>query len=102
MFVSAVDMTIVNVALPAISEELNAGVSELQWVLDGFLVAFAGLLLIGSGMADRFGRKRVFLSPPALSLIAVMYPPEEREGALSVWVVVAAPVWSWGRCWAAC
>ena len=138
MFVSAVDMTIVNVALPAISEELDAGVSELQWVLDGFLVAFAGLLLLGSGMADRFGRKRVFLSgmaafgvasvlcalsrtpdtligarvlmggslacvsPPALSLIAVMYPPEEREGALSVWVVVAAPVWSWGRCWAAC
>jgi len=125
MFVSAVDMTIVNVALPAISEELDAGVSELQWVLDGFLVAFAGLLLLGSGMADRFGRKRVFLSgmaafgvasvlcalsrtpdtligarvlmggslacvsPPALSLIAVMYPPEERERALSVWVVVA-------------
>ncbi len=62
MFVSAVDMTIVNVALPAISEDLDAGVGELQWVLDAFLVAFAGLLLMGSGLADRFGRKRVFLS----------------------------------------
>src|SRR5215216_7011339 len=61
MFISAVDMTIVNVALPAISEDLNAGVGELQWVIDGFLVALAGLLLVGSGLADRFGRRRVFL-----------------------------------------
>ena len=62
MFVSAVDMTIVNVALPDISEQLNAGIGELQWVLDAFLVTLAGLLLLGSGMADRFGRKKVFLS----------------------------------------
>jgi MFS transporter, DHA2 family, multidrug resistance protein len=125
MFISAVDMTIVNVALPSISEELNAGVGELQWVLDAFLVALAGLLLVGSGLADRFGRKRVFLAgmtgfavasvlcasspsplaligaralmgaaascvlPPALSLIAVMFPPEERPGALGVWAAVA-------------
>jgi MFS transporter, DHA2 family, multidrug resistance protein len=125
MFISAVDMTIVNVALPDISEDLNAGVGELQWVLDGFLVALAGLLLVGSGLADRFGRKRVFLAgmagfgvasvlcalapspialigarvlmgasaacvlPPALSLIAVMFPPEERAQALGVWAAVA-------------
>ena len=55
-------MTIVNVALPDISEDLNAGIGELQWVLDAFLVALAGLLLLGSGLADRFGRKRVFLA----------------------------------------
>ena len=42
MFISAVDMTIVNVALPDISQDLNAGVGELQWVLDGFLVARTG------------------------------------------------------------
>ncbi len=125
MFVSAVDMTIVNVALPAISEDLDAGIGELQWVLDAFLVTLAGLLLLGSGMADRFGRKRIFLSgmagfgvssvlcalsptpealiaarvlmgaslacvlPPALSLLAVMFPPEERQRALTAWVVVA-------------
>ncbi len=125
MFISAVDMTVVNVALPNISEDLNAGVGELQWVLDAFLVALAGLLLVGSGLADRFGRKRVFLAgmaafavasvlcalapspvaliaaralmgagaacvlPPALSLIAVMFPPEERPRALGVWAAVA-------------
>ena len=62
MFISAMDMTIVNVALPDMSADLNAGIGELQWVLDAFLVSLAGLLLVGSGLADRFGRRRVFLS----------------------------------------
>lgn len=61
MFVSAVDMTIVNVALPDISSDLGASIGELQWVVDGFLVALAGLLVLASGVADRFGRRRVFV-----------------------------------------
>ena len=61
MFISAIDMTIVNVALPDMSDELDAGIGELQWVLDAFLVSLAGLLLVGNGLADRFGRRRVFL-----------------------------------------
>src|SRR5207249_11191287 len=87
--------------------------------------SLAGMLLVGSGLADRFGRRRVFLAgfagfaatsalaalaqntdeliaarvlmgvtaacvlPPALSLIAVMFPPEERPRALAVWATVA-------------
>src|SRR5215212_10947873 len=62
MFTSAMDMTIVNVALADMSNDLDAGIGELQWVLDAFLVSLAGLLLAGSGLADRFGRRRVFLS----------------------------------------
>jgi MFS family permease len=62
MFISAVDTTIVNVALPEISRDLHAAESELQWVMDSFLIALGGFLLVGSGSADRFGRKRVFLS----------------------------------------
>ncbi len=62
MVISAVDMTIVNVALPDISRELDATLGELQWVLDGFLVALAGMLAVASGVADRFGRRRVFLA----------------------------------------
>ena len=61
MFISAMDMTIVNVALPDIANDLDAGIGELQWVLDAFLVSLAGLLLVGNGLADRFGRRRVFL-----------------------------------------
>jgi len=61
IFISAVDMTIVNVALADISHDLDAGVGELQWVVDAYLVALAGLLLLGNGLADRFGRKRIFL-----------------------------------------
>ena len=125
MFISAVDMTAVNIALPAISDDLGAGVGELQWVVDGFLVALAGLLLVGSGLADRFGRRLVFLGgfaafaaasvlaalsrttgeligaralmgagaacvlPPALALLAVMFPPEERPRALAIWATFA-------------
>jgi EmrB/QacA subfamily drug resistance transporter len=62
MFISAIDMTIVNVALPDMSKDLGAGIGELQWVLDAFLVVLAGLLLAGSGLADRFGRRKVFLA----------------------------------------
>jgi len=62
MFISAVDSTIVNVALPGISRDLNARLGQLQWVIDGFLVCLGGMLLVGSGLADRFGRRRVFLS----------------------------------------
>ena len=62
MFISAMDMTIVNVALPDMSNDLDAGIGELQWVLDAFLVSLAGLVLVGTGLADRFGRRRVFLS----------------------------------------
>jgi EmrB/QacA subfamily drug resistance transporter len=61
IFISAMDMTIVNVALPDMSDDLDAGIGELQWVVAGFLVALAGLLLVGNGLADRFGRRRVFL-----------------------------------------
>ena len=74
MFISAVDMTIVNVALPAISQDLDASVGELQWVLDAFLVALAGLPLVGSGLADRFGRKQPELLLAA-ALAAITLPP---------------------------
>lgn len=125
MVISAIDMTIVNVALPAISRDLDATLGELQWVLDGFLVALAGLLAVASGVADRFGRRRVFLAgmagfglasllcalapsvgvliagrvlmgatiafvlPPALSLLTVMFEPDERPRALGIWTLAA-------------
>jgi EmrB/QacA subfamily drug resistance transporter len=54
-----VDNTIVNVALPTISRDLSASTDALQWVVDGYTLAFAGLLLIGGNLGDRLGRRRM-------------------------------------------
>ena len=56
-----VDNTILNVALPTLVRKLAATSSELQWIVDSYAMVFAGLLLVGGSLADRFGRKRVFL-----------------------------------------
>jgi MFS family permease len=56
-----VDNTILNVALPTLVRKLAATASELQWIVDSYAMVFAGLLLVGGSLADRFGRKRFFL-----------------------------------------
>jgi EmrB/QacA subfamily drug resistance transporter len=56
------DNTVVNVALPNISEKLGAGVSGLQWIVDGYVLALASLLLTGGILGDRYGRKKMFLT----------------------------------------
>jgi EmrB/QacA subfamily drug resistance transporter len=56
-----VDGTILNVALPTLVRELRASSSDLQWIVDMYALVFAGLLLVGGSLADRFGRKRLFL-----------------------------------------
>jgi EmrB/QacA subfamily drug resistance transporter len=88
MFISATDMTMVNVALPDMSEDLDAGIGELQWVLAAFLVATAGLLLVGNGLADRFGRRRVFL----LGLVGFAAASALAAAAQAVGEVIAARV----------
>ena len=52
------DNTVVNTALPAISVDLQASTSTLQWVIDSYVLILAGLLLLGGSIGDRFGRKR--------------------------------------------
>ncbi|MGZ4798206.1 MAG: MFS transporter [Acidimicrobiia bacterium] len=123
---TAVDITITNVALPSIGKQLDAPTSELQWVVDAYNIVLSGLLVLGGGLADRYGRRKVFLggytifglacllaavSPttealiaaralmgigaagvvaPALAIIAGLYPPEERAGAIGMWAVFGA------------
>jgi EmrB/QacA subfamily drug resistance transporter len=59
VFLVVVDNTIVNVALPTLAARLSASNATLQWVVDGYTLPFAGLLLAGGELADRFGRRRV-------------------------------------------
>jgi EmrB/QacA subfamily drug resistance transporter len=56
------DVTVLNVALPTIVRDLNASTTELQWIVDAYVVVFAGLLLAVGSLADRIGRKKVFLA----------------------------------------
>ncbi len=61
LFLWGIDNTIVNVALPTIGRGLNASVSGLQWIVDGYTLVLASLVMSAGAAADRFGRRRVFL-----------------------------------------
>jgi EmrB/QacA subfamily drug resistance transporter len=58
LLIIIIDDTIINVALPTLQRELGASASELQWIVDAYVLAFAGLLLMAGALGDRFGRKR--------------------------------------------
>jgi EmrB/QacA subfamily drug resistance transporter len=59
-FMLLLDITIVNVALPSIQEDLDAGFSSLQWVVDAYTLALASFLLVFGSLGDRLGRRRIF------------------------------------------
>src|SRR6187551_706086 len=56
------DQTIVNVALPSIQSDLHFSQSNLAWVVNAYLIAFGGLLLLAGRLGDLLGRKRIFLT----------------------------------------
>src|ERR1700675_4734758 len=60
------DNTVVNVAIPTLIRDLHADASEVQWIIDGYVLAFASLLLTGGILGDRYGRKKMFLSGLAI------------------------------------
>ena len=64
------DVTIVNVALPSIQQDLNFSQADLTWVVNAFLVTFGSLLLLAGRLGDLLGRKRVFLAGLATFTVA--------------------------------
>src|SRR3954471_15669718 len=62
MLMIILDSTIVNVALPAIQDDLGFSQSSLAWVINGYLIAFGGLLLLAGRLGDLLGRRRIFLT----------------------------------------
>ncbi|MDA0641024.1 MULTISPECIES: MFS transporter [Nonomuraea] len=86
LMVLSVDGTILNLAIPSLIEELGATPSDIQWILDVYVLAFAGLLLTAGSLSDRFGRRRFLVIGLALfggaSLAAVF--------AAEPWQLVAA------------
>src|SRR4051812_26342650 len=77
LIVVSIDNTILNAALPGLQQDLGATASQLQWIVDGYMLVFAGLLLTAGSLGDPFGRRRaltlglvVFGAGSALSAIA--------------------------------
>src|SRR3954465_10419275 len=59
-FMLLLDITVVNVALPSIRDDLGASFSDLQWVVDAYALTLAALVLTAGSLADRLGRRRLF------------------------------------------
>ena len=76
-----IDVTIVNVALPSIRRDLHASATQLEWVVSGYMLAFAAALIIAGNLGDKFGRKRLFLSGAALFGLASLAAGLSGSGA---------------------
>jgi EmrB/QacA subfamily drug resistance transporter len=75
------DATVVNVALPAISDDLDAGLAGQQWVVEAYMLTMVSLLLVGGSLGDQFGRRRMFvaglLAFGATSALCAVAPSDE-------------------------
>ncbi|MER8007628.1 MFS transporter [Streptomyces sp. NPDC094149] len=80
LLIVTLDNTILNVALPTLVKELGATTTQLQWIVDAYALAFAGLMLVAGSSADRFGRRRVFTTGLAVF------------GAASAWAAYSGSV----------
>src|SRR5687768_7317333 len=60
-FVAGLDATVVNVALPAITDDLGGGLAGQQWVANAYLLTLAALILVSGSLADLFGERRLFV-----------------------------------------
>jgi EmrB/QacA subfamily drug resistance transporter len=80
------DTTIVNVALPSLSRQLHAGTATMQWVVDGYALAFAALVLAGGSIGDRLGRRPMLLAGLAgFAAASVGAGLSSTAGELIVW-----------------
>ena len=125
LVIIGLDNTILNVALPTIQRTFSASAAELQWMVDAYVLVFAGLLLTMGALGDRFGRARMLqlglavfglasltaplatsalqliavrvamgaggalIMPSTLSIIANVFPREERGRAIAIWAGVS-------------
>ena len=80
------DTTIVNVALPHIQEGLGLSGGELSWVINGYLLTFGGLLLLGARSGDLLGRRRTFLAGIAIFTVSSLF----GGLALTGWMLLSA------------
>jgi EmrB/QacA subfamily drug resistance transporter len=79
--IAFLDATVVNVALPTIGQDLDAGIASLQWVVNAYTLTLSGFLLLGGSLGDHYGRRRVFVVGviwfAAASLLCGLAPTDE-------------------------
>lgn len=89
-FIVILDTTAKNVALPQIGGDLHIGVSDLQWIVDGYLVMFASLLLTAGALSDRYGARRLFAIGLAIFGAASLASAVAQTGAQLIAAQVVA------------
>ncbi len=94
VLMAALDISVINLALPHIDGELHGGVSAMQWVVDAYNLCYASLILTGGTLGDLYGRRRMFVLGTALflsgSLVCAWAP-----GALALGAIQGSG-WGWG------
>lgn len=83
-FVVVLDSTIVNIALPSIGRDLHASTGTLSWVINAYVLAFGGLLLLGGRLADLLGRRRLFVGGLALFGLASLTGGVSRSAGMLI------------------
>jgi MFS family permease len=91
-FMLLLDITVVNTALPKIQQDLGGSFSDLQWVIDAYALSLAALVLTAGSLADRLGRRRVFVAGLAIfsiaSLLCARWSPKSSPA-------VPSGAWRW-------
>ena len=89
LFMIMLDNTVVNVAVPSIQRDLGVGLSELQWIVTGYALSFAALMLTGGKLADMLGRRRIFVIGIVIFTIASLFCGLADTGqSLIAWRIV--------------
>ncbi|GIE83817.1 MFS transporter [Actinoplanes regularis] len=84
LFLDGLDVSMVGVALPSIGTELGLGTASLQWIVNGYVLGYGGLLLLGGRTADLLGRRRVFLIALAVFTVASLIGGLVDDGGLLI------------------
>src|ERR1700729_124636 len=83
-FMVVLDVSIVNVALPAIQHAFGMSQTSLQWIVTAYTLTFGGFLLLGGRAADLFGRRRVFLTGTAIFALVSLADGLSQSGGMLI------------------
>src|SRR5262245_5596293 len=84
LFLDAMDVSMIGVALPSIQTDLDMSTSSLQWVVSAYVLGYGGFLLLGGRAADLFGRRRMFLVSLGVFVVASMLGGFANDGSLLI------------------